>query len=105
MDHVQPWTVEEHREFDLAGAIGDEAERMRLPDIARGGSRPSAPRLFDLETRARQNAEINIRNESLKRGILTMAADSGEKKMAEFLKTLGFERVRFERATPPSGLR
>lgn len=59
----------------------------------------------DLETRARQNAEINIRNESLKRGILRTAADSGEKKMAEFLRTLGFERVRFERGAPPSGLR
>jgi hypothetical protein len=58
----------------------------------------------DLETRARQNAEINIRNESLRRGILTTAAESGEKKMAEFLHTLGFARVRFVRANgaPPS---
>lgn len=52
----------------------------------------------DLETRARQHAEENIRAEALKKGILTMAEDNGEKKMAELLRTLGFERVRFERA-------
>jgi len=50
---------------------------------------------IDLETRARQNAEINIRAESLKKGILVMAAQSGEKKMAELLHTFGFEKVRF----------
>jgi uncharacterized protein DUF4230 len=49
----------------------------------------------DLETHARQNAEINIRGESLKRGILVTAAQSGEKKMAELLHTFGFEKVRF----------
>lgn len=49
----------------------------------------------DLETRARQNAETNIRAEALRRGILPMAATSGEKKMAELMHTLGFERVRF----------
>lgn len=48
----------------------------------------------DLETRARQHAEQNIRQEALKKGILTVAQQSGEKKMAEFLHTLGFERVR-----------
>ncbi len=49
----------------------------------------------DLETRARQRAEENIRAEALKRGILKIAADSGEKKMAELLHTLGAEKVRF----------
>jgi len=49
----------------------------------------------DLETRARQHAEANIRAEALKRGILKMAADNGEKKMAELLRTLGAEKVRF----------
>ncbi len=49
----------------------------------------------DLETRARQNAEINIRREALKRGILLTASQSGEKKMAELLHTFGFEKVRF----------
>jgi hypothetical protein len=51
----------------------------------------------DLETRARQHAEENIRAEALKRGILKMAADNGEKKMAELLRTLGAEKVRFVR--------
>ena len=49
----------------------------------------------DLETRARQHAETNIRNEALKKGVLTIAQQNGEKKMAEFLHTLGFEKVRF----------
>jgi hypothetical protein len=56
----------------------------------------------DLETRARQNAEINIRGESLKRGILLMASQSGEKKMAELLHTFGFEKVRFVGANVPA---
>jgi hypothetical protein len=49
----------------------------------------------DLETRARQHAETNIRAEAIKKGIVTMAQQNGEKKMAEFLHTLGFEKVRF----------
>ena len=58
---------------------------------------------IDLETRARQHAEENIRSEALKRGILKTAADSGEKKMAELLRTLGFMRIRFVQTTvPPS---
>jgi len=52
----------------------------------------------DLETRARQHAEANIRAEALKRDILKIAADNGEKKMAELLRTLGAEKVRFVRA-------
>ena len=56
----------------------------------------------DLETRARQHAEENIREESLRKGILTLAQQNGEKKMAEFLHTLGFDKVRFvsPRAVP-----
>jgi hypothetical protein len=50
---------------------------------------------IDLETRARQHAEENIRGEALKKGVLTMASTNGEKKLAEFLHTLGFEKVRF----------
>ena len=57
----------------------------------------------DLETRARQNAEINIRSEALKRGILKMANDNGEKKMAELLHTFGAEKVRFVRVRAPRG--
>lgn len=49
----------------------------------------------DLETRARQHAEENIRNEALKKGILTVASQSGEKKLAGFLHTVGVEKVRF----------
>ena len=54
----------------------------------------------DLETRARQHAEENIRAEALKKGILSMASANAEKKMAEFLRTLGFTRVRFVSASP-----
>jgi hypothetical protein len=49
----------------------------------------------DLETRARQHAETNIRAEALRKGILPLAAENGEKKLAELLRTFGFERVRF----------
>ena len=55
----------------------------------------------DLETRARQHAEENIRREALKRGVLTLASQNAEKKMGEFLLTLGFERVRLV-TTPPT---
>jgi hypothetical protein len=54
----------------------------------------------DLETRARQHAEENIRREALKRGVLTLASQNAEKKMGEFLHTLGFERVRFVSSMP-----
>jgi len=50
---------------------------------------------IDLETRARQHAEENIRAEALRKGVLTIAKQSGEKKMSEFLHTVGFEKVRF----------
>jgi hypothetical protein len=49
----------------------------------------------DLETRARQHAEENIRAEALNKGVLTIAAESGEKKLAAFLNTVGIEKVRF----------
>ncbi|MDP9191793.1 MAG: DUF4230 domain-containing protein [Acidobacteriota bacterium] len=53
----------------------------------------------DLETRARQHAEENIRREALSKGILPLAAETGEKKLAGFLNTLGFEKVRFVGST------
>lgn len=56
----------------------------------------------DLETRARQRAEENIRAEALKRGILKIAADSAEKKMAELLHTFGAEKVRFVNSGAPA---
>ncbi|HEX7832034.1 MAG TPA: DUF4230 domain-containing protein [Thermoanaerobaculia bacterium] len=55
----------------------------------------------DLETRARQHAEANIRAEAVKNGVLRIAAESGEKKMAGFLNTLGFEKVRFVSSATP----
>jgi uncharacterized protein DUF4230 len=60
---------------------------------------------IDLETRARQHAEQNIRQESLRKGILTLAQQNGEKKMADFLHTLGFARVRFIGTREPALLR
>lgn len=56
----------------------------------------------DLETRARQHAETNIRAEAVKKGVITLAQQNGEKKMAEFLHTLGFEKVRFVSSRLPS---
>jgi hypothetical protein len=58
----------------------------------------------DLETRARQHAEENIRGEALARGILKMASDNGERKMAELLHTFGFSKVHIVQssAAPPS---
>lgn len=55
----------------------------------------------DLETRARQHAEENIRAEALRKGILPLARDNGEKKLAEFLRVLGIEKVRFVRSGTP----
>ena len=56
----------------------------------------------DLETRARQHAEENIRAEALKKGILPLASQNGEKKMAELLHTFGFARVRFVSVPGPA---
>jgi hypothetical protein len=53
---------------------------------------------IDLETHARQHAEENIRTEAVNKGVLTMATTTGEKKLAGFLHTLGFEKVRFVNA-------
>jgi hypothetical protein len=50
---------------------------------------------IDLETRARQHAETNIRAEALKKGLLPLAAKNGEQKLAELLHTFGAEKVRF----------
>lgn len=49
----------------------------------------------DLETRARQHAEANIRAEALNKGILPLAAGNAEKKLADLMHTLGFEKVQF----------
>ena len=51
---------------------------------------------INLETRARQNAESGIRNEALHKGILPLAAQNAETKLAAILHTLGVQKVRFE---------
>jgi len=56
---------------------------------------------IDLETRARQHADENIRSEALKKGVLSVASQSGEKQLAGFLNTLGFQKVRFVGSTQP----
>ena len=60
---------------------------------------------IDLETRARQHAEAHIRAEALKKGVLVVAQQSGEKKMAEFLHTLGFDKVRIVNPRAPASPR
>lgn len=49
----------------------------------------------NLESRARQHAEQEIRNEALRKGILNMASQNAQTKLAEFLHTLGFQKVQF----------
>jgi hypothetical protein len=55
---------------------------------------------IDMETRVRAHAENAIREEALKKGILVMASDNAEEKLADFLNAVGFDKVRFERARP-----
>lgn len=49
----------------------------------------------DLESRARQFAEQNIRAEAMKKGIVPMAQASAEKKLADLLHKMGAKKVRF----------
>jgi len=49
-----------------------------------------------LEGRARQYAEQNIRNEAVNRGILPLAQQNAEARVAELLHTLGAAKVRFD---------
>ena len=51
-----------------------------------------------LEGRARQYAEVQIRNEAVRKNILGMAQEGAEAKLAPLLHTLGFTKVRFERS-------
>ena len=54
---------------------------------------------MNLESRARQYAEQGIRNEAVGKGILPLASQNAEVKVAELLHTFGFQRVRCEAAT------
>jgi len=49
---------------------------------------------MNLESRARQYAEQGIRTEALNKGILPLASQNAEVKVAELLHTFGFQRVR-----------
>ena len=54
---------------------------------------------INLESRARQHAEQSIRNEAVRKGILQMASQNGEKKIADFIHTLGAQKVRFSNSS------
>jgi len=54
---------------------------------------------MNLESRARQYAEQGIRTEAVNKGILPLASQNAEVKVAELLHTFGFQRVRCEAAT------
>ncbi len=53
---------------------------------------------MNLESRARQYAEQGIRNEAVKKGILPLASQNAEVKVAELLHMFGVQRVRCEAA-------
>jgi hypothetical protein len=54
----------------------------------------------DLESRIRQHAEDGIGQEAIRKGILEMAAQNAERKLADFLHTIGVQRVRFIEIAP-----
>jgi hypothetical protein len=54
-----------------------------------------------LESRLRLFAEGAIRSEALRKGVLDLAAQNAEGKLAAFLHTVGFRRVRFVRSAAP----
>ncbi len=56
----------------------------------------------DLEARVRQRAEQEIRNESLRKGILNTASQNAQVKLADFLHTLGFQQVKFVTPATPA---
>ncbi len=58
-----------------------------------------------MEGRARQYAEQNIRNEAIRRGILQLAQQNAEGRVAELLHTLGAAKVRFDVTRNNSPLR
>ncbi len=60
---------------------------------------------LNLEGRARQHAEEQIRIEAVRKGVLPMAEQNAETKLAQFLHTLGAQRVRFELSPAVPSLR
>ena len=57
---------------------------------------------INLESRARQRAEQEIRNEAVRKGILNLAAQNAEVKLAEFLHTTGVRQVKFVKSGTPA---
>lgn len=57
---------------------------------------------INLESRARQRAEQEIRNEAVRKGILNLAAQNAEWKLAQFLHTTGVQKVKFVKAGTPA---
>jgi len=51
---------------------------------------------INLESRARQYAEGGIRSEAIRRGILPLASQNAESKLAAFMHTLGVRKMRFD---------
>jgi hypothetical protein len=59
----------------------------------------------DLESRARQHAEQQIRNEAVKRGIIPLAQTNAEKRLADLVHLVGAEKVRFVTPAPSPSAR
>jgi hypothetical protein len=57
---------------------------------------------INLESRVREHAEAGIRNEAIRKGILDLATQNGEKKLADFLHTVGVQKVRLLEVAPPA---
>ena len=53
---------------------------------------------INLESRARQHAEQAIRNEAVNKGLLNLANENAERRIAELVHTLGFTKIRFEQS-------
>jgi hypothetical protein len=73
-------------------------QQSRVMNRETGFLRKSDP---GLESRARANAEISIRQEALKRGILPLASKNAEGRLADLARLFGVEQVTF--VTRPPG--
>ncbi len=82
----------------LVSRIDNEKTRVTSRDT--GALRKSD---IDLESKARENAERGIRAEALRKGILDTAQRNAETRLADFLMTLGAEKLRFTDETKPAG--
>ena len=92
-----------HREADGAIVMRLPPPQVLVTRLDNGQSRVISRKTgllrradIHLETRARQYAEGSIRSEAVRRGILPMASQNAQTKLAAFLHTLGFAKVRFD---------